>query len=60
LQKSKKIKKDADSEKKRGRKPPFVKRKKTSIFEHQQIINKKFRMKKKSHYLNKQSERVWG
>jgi hypothetical protein len=37
-----------------------VKRKKTSIFEQQQIINKKYRVKKKSHYLNKMSNRAWG
>lgn len=37
-----------------------MKRKKFSIFERQQIINKKYRVKKKSHYLNRQSERTWG
>ncbi len=31
-----------------------------SIFERQQIINKKYRIKKKSSYLNKMSDRAWG
>lgn len=31
-----------------------------SIFERQQIINKKWRIKKRSGYLNKMSNRAWG
>lgn len=31
-----------------------------SIFERQQIINKKWRVKKRSGYLNKMSNRAWG
>ena len=31
-----------------------------SIYEKQQVINKKWRVKKKSSYLNKMSIRAWG